>query len=246
MVREQIKTSRIILCPKEEPLPGTAKGPWDLKKIPQEQEVVKKCSVEGTPLWSQPSMKTDETRVGEQSALHKEEHIRKHLKDIVPYPLHMEEPIRKHLKDIVREQLENSEFIIYPKEALPPDDPGRAVYIKAEEKNSGLWNVPHFRSFEHRLSALRATAHLEPPPAACTGDTGDTGGLDKTQKAERVLPLDLSLQKEHPKGLPHTDPEPAPGHCTGDTMDPADNAYLDLDSCLLAQVAAAVTFQFFK
>ena len=56
--------------------------------------------------------------------------------------------------------------------------------------------APNFSSFEHRIAALRATAHVEPAPAACTGGAGDMGAMDKAQKTDLALPLALALQTE--------------------------------------------------
>lgn len=94
--------------------------------------------------------------------------------------------------------------------------------------------VPHFSSFEHRLAALRATAHIEPAPAACPGGAGDMGDMDKAQKSELALPLALALQTEHPGGQRQIKPEPVPQYCSDEITDPDHNVDFALNSCLLA------------
>lgn len=165
-------------------------------------------------------MRTNEATVGEQNAQQYK---------------HRKEQFRKDLKEMAHEQFENSEVILYSKEELPPDDSRRVKHIKVEEKKTGYLYAPNFSSFEHRLAALRATAHVEPAPAACTGGAGDMGAMDKAQKTDLALPLALALQTEHLRGQQHFNPEPAPEHCSHETTDPDHNADFALDSCLLAQ-----------
>lgn len=80
--------------------------------------------------------------------------------------------------------------------------------------------MPRLNSFEHRIAALRATAHVEPAPAACPGDAGDAGDMDKAFTAGLARPVALAVR---------TDPELAPGHRAGDTRDLPHNADLALD-----------------
>ncbi|XP_031219025.1 ankyrin repeat domain-containing protein 20A3-like isoform X3 [Mastomys coucha] len=219
---EIFERNKYDTCLKKE-LPHISKERKQLRKVSQEEEIEKEHNVEYASFWSQPSMRTDEATVGEQNAQQY-----KHLKEY----------LQKDLKEMICEQFENSEVILYPKEELPSDDSRRVMHIKVEEKKTGYVYVPHFSSFEHRIAALRATTHIEPDPAACTGGAGDMGAMDKAQKAELALPLALALQTEHPRGQQHINPEPAPEHCSYETIDPDHNADFALDSCLLAQSKA--------
>nr|XP_038943528.1 POTE ankyrin domain family member J-like isoform X9 [Rattus norvegicus] len=207
------------VCPKEEGIHHIFKGKTRVKKVSQEQEMEKEYNVGYASFWSQPSMRTDEATVGEQNLLQ-----HKHLK------VHFQ----KDLKEMVREQFENSEVLLYPKEEKPPDDSRGVRHIKVEEKKTGYLYVPHFSSFEHRLAALRATAHIEPAPAACPGGAGDMGDMDKAQKSELALPLALALQTEHPGGQQQIKPEPVPEYCSDEITDPDHNVDFALNSCLLA------------
>ncbi|XP_042118855.2 uncharacterized protein LOC102902981 isoform X7 [Peromyscus maniculatus bairdii] len=198
------------VCPEEEGLPHVSKEKTRLKKITEEQEM-EKCSVECASLWSWPSVKTDEVTVDQQSTLQY-----KHLKKY----------IRENVKEMVHEQLENAELIIHPKEEPAPDDSRREISTKVKEKKPGYLHVPRLNSFEHRIAALRATAHVEPAPAICPGDVGDVGDMDKAGLAR---PVALAVSTEHQRWQPHTDPEFAPGHRAGDTRDPPHNADLALD-----------------
>ena len=64
-------------------------------------------------------------------------------------------------------------MIIGPKEE-PRLGPSKGTTdFQVEEKKSEHLYIPHFSSFEHRISALRATAHIEPASAACAGYSGD-------------------------------------------------------------------------
>ncbi|XP_059100399.1 uncharacterized protein LOC131894202 [Peromyscus eremicus] len=130
---------------------------------------------------------------------------------------------------MVHEQLENAELIIHPKEEPVPDDSRREISTKVKEKKSGYLHIPVFESFEHRIAALRATAHVEPAPAACPRDAGDLGDMDKAFKAQLARAVALADSTEHQRWQPHTDPELAPGHRTGDARDPPHNADLALD-----------------
>ncbi|XP_032769136.1 ankyrin repeat domain-containing protein 20B-like isoform X2 [Rattus rattus] len=207
------------VCPKEEGIHHIFKGKTRVKKVSQKQEMEKEYNVGYASFWSQPPMRTDEATVGEQNLLQ-----HKHLK----------EHFQKDLKEMVREQFENSEVLLYPKEEKPPDDSRGVRHIKVEEKKTGYLYVPHFSSFEHRLAALRATAHIEPAPAACPGGAGDMGDMDKAQKSELALPLALALQTEHPGGQRQIKPEPVPQYCSDEITDPDHNVDFALNSCLLA------------
>ncbi|XP_059100736.1 uncharacterized protein LOC131894475 isoform X8 [Peromyscus eremicus] len=201
------------VCPEKEGLPRVSKGKTRLKKITEDQEK-EKCNVEYASLWSWPSVKTDEVTIDQQNSLQY-----KHLKKY----------IRENVKEMVHEQLENAELIIHPKEEPVPDDSRREISTKVKEKKSGYLHIPVFESFEHRIAALRATAHVEPAPAACPRDAGDLGDMDKAFKAQLARAVALADSTEHQRWQPHTDPELAPGHRTGDARDPPHNADLALD-----------------
>ncbi|XP_052608711.1 uncharacterized protein LOC128119341 [Peromyscus californicus insignis] len=201
------------VCPEKEGLPRVSMGKTRLKKITEEQEK-EKCNAEYASLWERPSVKTDEVTIDQQNSLQY-----KHLKAY----------IRENVKEMVHDQLENADLIIHLKEEPAPDDSRREISTKVKEKKSGYLYVPHFNPFEHRIAALRATAHVEPAPAACPGDAGDLGDMDNAFKAQLACPVALAASTEHQRWQPHTDPELAPGHRPGDTRDPPHNADLALD-----------------
>lgn len=88
---------------------------FHLQKITKKQEVEKKYNARCASLQPWPPVKTDEMTIGKQSA-QQYKHLRKYN--------------RKDLKEMIHEQFENSGFILYPKEGLPPDDSRRATYMK--------------------------------------------------------------------------------------------------------------------
>ncbi|OBS65725.1 hypothetical protein A6R68_05735, partial [Neotoma lepida] len=184
-------------------------------KITQEPEMEMKYNVQCASSWSQPSLKRDEVTIGQQITLQY-----KHHKNY----------IRENKMEMADDEFEKSELIIHPKEGPPPDDSRRAISTKVKKKKPGYLYEPHFNSFEHRIDgALRATAYVERALAACTGDAGDMGDMDKAFKAELAFPVALAVCTEHQRWQPHTDPELAPGHCTGNTGNPPHNADLALD-----------------
>ncbi|KAL6086229.1 hypothetical protein STEG23_026050 [Scotinomys teguina] len=106
MIREEIKNSKIAICPKEEPLPEATKGTAAFQKITREQEMEMKYNDGCASLSSWASVKTDEVTVGQQSALQYKD-FQKH--------------IGENAKEMVHEQLENSELIVHPKPLTPGD-----------------------------------------------------------------------------------------------------------------------------
>nr|XP_048283269.1 uncharacterized protein LOC125395707 isoform X3 [Myodes glareolus] len=159
-------------CMKKE-LPHTFKGRKQLRKISTEQKLKKKY--DSKSLYSeQPATKT----------VKKVEHEHGELQYV-----HLAEVIKKEFKVRTCEVLGKYETNVCPREEALPHGSKKKTRSKVEEKTSGYLYAPHFSSFEHRIAALRATAHVEPAPAACAGYAGDAAVDQQYLEAIKLISM---------------------------------------------------------
>nr|XP_048283268.1 uncharacterized protein LOC125395707 isoform X2 [Myodes glareolus] len=259
MVWKQIKNSKIIICPKEEPLPGPSQGTTDFQRTAPEQETKKnsKGAHDSAPAHSGKSVvQTEEESVDGQNDSHctplkdlikedlKEnfcEILEKYtcdtcMKKELPHTfkgrkqlrkisteqklkkkydsksLYSEQPATKtvkkvehehgelqyvHLAEVIKKEfkvrtcevLGKYETNVCPREEALPHGSKKKTRSKVEEKTSGYLYAPHFSSFEHRIAALRATAHVEPAPAACAGYAGDAAVDQQYLEAIKLISM---------------------------------------------------------
>ncbi|KAL6071097.1 hypothetical protein STEG23_016054 [Scotinomys teguina] len=151
MVCEEIKNSKIIMCPKEEPLPEASKGTADFQRTPRKQKSKKKYEGDhhSAPSHSEnPSVQIEREIIDAQS---------------VSNCMSLAELFEKDLQKAADELWEKYKYYICMKKEQP-HSLRRRRQVRVKEMKPWKTYGTAISSFEHRVAALHTTAHVVPAP----------------------------------------------------------------------------------
>ncbi|KAL6084274.1 hypothetical protein STEG23_002842 [Scotinomys teguina] len=177
MVCEEIKNSKIIMCPKEEPLPEASKGTADFQRTPRKQK--RKKEYEGDH-HSAPSH-------SENPSVQIEDEIIDALS--VSDCMSLMEAIEKDVQKAVSEIFEKYKHYICMKKEQPHS------LRRRQDKEMKPWKTygTPISSVEHKIAAL----HVQPALAVYLGNFDDEGDMEQVAEAEWAHPVDSASSIEH-------------------------------------------------